>query len=174
MSEQQRSQPAASLAIATPNQYLPGDILNPNSDSTLSTHATKGRSVSGRSAWKLRPQKRASSLITQNRANARSSTWATKAAAKSLHTEIKSTQQDMIQERIEATRLKHQNRLDNEKRRMENEYKQAMQNGKLQVLNVKKLGTTMKNMNKKQLRQIKKSRMNSKTGVVEFVGAYDK
>jgi hypothetical protein len=57
---------------------------------------------------------------------------------------------------------------------MENEYKQAMQNGKLQVLNVKKLGTTMKNMNKKQLRQIKKSRMNSKTGVVEFVGAYEK
>ncbi len=57
---------------------------------------------------------------------------------------------------------------------MENEYKQAMQNGKLQVLNVKKLGTTMKNMNKKQLRQIKKSRMNSKTGVLEFVGAYEK
>jgi hypothetical protein len=80
----------------------------------------------------------------------------------------------MIQSRIEAKRLKHQNRLDNEKRKMENEYKQAMQNGKLQVLNVKKLGTTMKNMNKKQLRQIKKSRMNSKTGVVEFVGAYEK
>ena len=80
----------------------------------------------------------------------------------------------MIQERIENKRLKHQNRLDNERRRMENEYKQAMQNGKLQVLNVKKLGTTMKNMNKKQLRQIKKSRMNNKTGVVEFVGAYEK
>ena len=80
----------------------------------------------------------------------------------------------MIQERIETKRLKHQNRLDNEKRRIENEYKQAMQNGKLQILNVKKLGTTMKNMNKKQLRQIKKSRMNSKTGVVEFVGAYEK
>ena len=80
----------------------------------------------------------------------------------------------MIQSRIEAKRLKHQNRLDNEKRKMENEYKQAMQNGKLQVLNVKKLGTTKKNMNKKQLRQIKKSRMNSKTGVVEFVGAYEK
>ena len=80
----------------------------------------------------------------------------------------------MIQSRIEAKRLKHQNRLDNEKRKMENEYKQAMQNGKLQVLNVNKLGTTMKNMNKKQLRQIKKSRMNSKTGVVEFVGAYEK
>jgi rRNA-processing protein CGR1 len=173
MSEQSSQQPS-SLAIATPNQYLPGDILQPNSNSTLSTHATKGRSVSGRSAWKLRPQKRASSLITKNRANARSTTWSAKAEAKSLHTEIKSIQQDMIQSRIEAKRLKHQNRLDNEKRKMENEYKQAMQNGKLQVLNVKKLGTTMKNMNKKQLRQIKKSRMNSKTGVVEFVGAYEK
>ncbi|KAL7428888.1 hypothetical protein ACHAXH_005491 [Discostella pseudostelligera] len=162
------------LAIATPNQYLPGDILKPNSNSTLSTHVSKGRSVSGRSSWKLRPQKRASSLITHNRANARSSSWTTKAAAKSLHTEIQTVQKDMIQAQIEAKRLKHQNRLDNEKRRMENEYKQAMQNGKLQVLNVKKLGTTMKNMNKKQLRQIKKSRMNSKTGVVEFVGAYEK
>ena len=173
MSEQSSQQPS-SLAIATPNQYLPGDILQPNSNSTLSTHATKGRSVSGRSAWKLRPQKRASSLVTKNRANARSTTWSAKTEAKSLHTEIKSIQQDMIQSRIEAKRLKHQNRLDNEKRKMENEYKQAMQNGKLQVLNVKKLGTTMKNMNKKQLRQIKKSRMNSKTGVVEFVGAYEK
>ena len=44
----------------------------------------------------------------------------------------------------------------------------------MQHLNTKRLGNTMRSMNKKQLRQIKKTRMNSKLGVVEFVGAYEK
>ena len=78
----------------------------------------------------------------------------------------------MITERIEAKRLKRQNRLDNEKRRMDNEYRNAKKC--MQTLNAGRLGTTMRNMNKKHLRQIKKSRMNSKSGVVEFVGAYEK
>ena len=62
--------------------------------------------------------------------------------------------------------------LDNEKRRMDNKYCNAKQS--MQTLNAGRLDTTMRNMNKKQLRQIKKSNMNSKTGVVEFVGAYEK
>ena len=78
----------------------------------------------------------------------------------------------IVAKQIEATRLKRQKRLDNEKRRMDNEYCNAKQS--MQTLNAGRLGTTMRNMNKKQLRQIKKSRMNSKTGVVEFVGAYEK
>jgi hypothetical protein len=44
----------------------------------------------------------------------------------------------------------------------------------MQTLNMNRVGQTMKAMNKKQLRMIKKSRMNTKTGVVEFVGAYEK
>lgn len=78
----------------------------------------------------------------------------------------------MIAERREAAREKKERRLENERRRMENEYNNAKKSA--QQLNLKKVGQTMKAMNKKQLRMIKKSRMNSKTGVVEFVGAYSK
>jgi len=77
-----------------------------------------------------------------------------------------------MQARIEEKRQKRERRLENERRRMENEYNHAKSG--MQTLNVKRLGNTMKSMNKKQLRQIKKSRMNTKTGVVEFVGAYAK
>ncbi|KAL7526961.1 hypothetical protein ACHAXR_001726 [Thalassiosira sp. AJA248-18] len=157
--------------IVAPNQHLPGNILNPQSDPALSTHASKGRNVSGRS-WKLRPQKRASSLITKNRANARSKSWSSKQTQRNLTAEIKSAQSDMIQDRIEEKRAKRERRLENERRRMENEYNNAKQS--MQTLNVNRLGNTMKRMNKKQLRQIKKTRMNTKTGVVEFVGAYAK
>ena len=157
--------------INTPNQHLAGDILNPSSTPTLQNHASKGRNISGRS-WKLRPQKRASSLITKNRANARSQSWAKKQQQRLLTQEIKSAQSDMIQERIEQKRLKRERRLENERRRQENEYNNAKKS--MQTLNVKRLGSTMKAMNKKQLRQIKKTRMNTKTGVVEFVGAYEK
>jgi len=78
----------------------------------------------------------------------------------------------MVTERIEEKRLVRERRLENEKRRMENEYENSKRS--MQTLNVKKLGHTMRAMNKKQLRMIKKSRMNTKTGVVEFVGAYQK
>lgn len=157
--------------IATSNQYLPGDLLNPKSDQTISTHRSKGRNVSGRS-WKLRPQKRASSLITKNKANGKSKSWSTKQQERTLNTEIKDAQSTLIQQRIEEKRLKRERRLENEKRRLENEYKHAKHS--MQTLNAKRLGGTMKSMNKKQLRQIKKSRMNTKLGVVEFVGAYEK
>ena len=157
--------------ISTPNHHLPGDILDPQSNPTLSAHASKGKNASGRS-WKFRPQKRASSLITKNRANNRSKSWNKKQQERMLTKEIKSAQSDLIQERIAEKRSKRERRLENEKRRMENEYDNAKKS--MQKLNVNRLGTTMRAMNKKQLRQIKKSRMNSKTGVVEFVGAYEK
>ena len=158
--------------ITAPNQLFSGDILNP---STLPRHAsaphTKGRNVSGRS-WKLRPQKRASSLITSNRANNRSKSWEVKKAERNLRMEVKTIQLEMIEQHKQQKREKKERRLENERRRMENEYKQAK--ASLQTLNVNKVGLTLKAMNKKQLRQIKKSRMNTKMGVVEFVGAYAK
>jgi hypothetical protein len=40
-----------------------------------------------------------------------------------------------------------------------------------QRLNTEKLSTTLKTMSKKQLRQVKKTRVNATTGVVEFVPA---
>ena len=78
----------------------------------------------------------------------------------------------IVGKQIKAKRLKYQKQLDNQKRRMDNKYCNAKQS--MQTLIAGLLDTTMRNMNKKQLRQIKKSRMNSKTGVVEFVGAYEK
>jgi hypothetical protein len=78
----------------------------------------------------------------------------------------------IVAKQIEAKHLKRQKRLDNEKQRMDNEYCNSKQS--MQTWNAGRLDTTMRNMNKKQLQKIKKSRMNSKTGVVEFVSAYEK
>jgi len=85
---------------------------------------------------------------------------------------VKEAQKEMIEEKKRLIREKKERRLANEKRRMENEYENAKRS--MQTLNVERVGKTMKAMNKKQLRQIKKTRMNTKTGVVEFVGAYAK
>ncbi|KAL7475815.1 hypothetical protein ACHAW6_001716 [Cyclotella cf. meneghiniana] len=157
--------------ITDPNQHLPGDILNPTSTPSIALHASKGRNVSGRS-WKVRPQKRASSLVTSNRANARSKSWQRKNEDRQLKSAVKSAQLEMIEERKTAAREKKERRLENDRRRMENEYNNAKKS--MQTLNVHRVGQTMKSMNKKQLRMIKKSRMNTKTGVVEFVSAYAK
>ncbi|EED87546.1 predicted protein [Thalassiosira pseudonana CCMP1335] len=157
--------------ITTQNQHLPGDILNPTSIPALTAHNLKGRNTSKR-PWKLRPQKRASSLVTSNRINARSKKWEQRVAERDLKMEVKSAQQEMIEHRRTLAREKKERRLENERRKMENEYNHAKRS--MQTLNMKKVGGTMKSMNKKQLRMIKKTRMNSKTGVVEFVGAYAK
>eukprot|EP00584_Thalassiosira_punctigera_P005572 CAMPEP_0172528440 /NCGR_PEP_ID=MMETSP1067-20121228/2836_1 /TAXON_ID=265564 ORGANISM="Thalassiosira punctigera, Strain Tpunct2005C2" /NCGR_SAMPLE_ID=MMETSP1067 /ASSEMBLY_ACC=CAM_ASM_000444 /LENGTH=164 /DNA_ID=CAMNT_0013312345 /DNA_START=146 /DNA_END=640 /DNA_ORIENTATION=- len=157
--------------ISAPNQHLAGNILNPSSSPALSLHAAKGRNSSGRT-WKVRPQKRASSLVTSNRANARSKSWEAKQKQRLLNKEIKEAQAELIRDRIEEKRAKRERRAENERRRMENEYENAKRS--MQTLNVKRLGNTIRAMNKKQLRQIKKTRMNTKTGVVEFVGAYEK
>mmetsp|Transcript_24340 Transcript_24340/g.43884 ORF Transcript_24340/g.43884 Transcript_24340/m.43884 type:complete len:165 (-) Transcript_24340:272-766(-) len=154
-----------------PTHHLPGDILKPQSAPALALHAAKGRNASGRT-WKVRPQKRASSLVTKNSSNNRSKSWDAKQKVRMLNKEIKSAQADMRQARIEEKREKRERRLENERRKMENEYNHAKRS--MQTLNSKRLGHTMRSMNKKQLRQIKKSRMNTKTGVVEFVGAYEK
>jgi len=157
--------------ISAPNQRFEGDILDPSSSTELAAHVSKGRNVSGRS-WKLRPQKRASSLITKNKSNGRSKSWEKKEQQRMLSREVKSAQIEMVQARIQDKRDKRERRLENERRRAQNEYENAKKS--MQTLNSKRLSNTMKAMNKKQLRQIKKSRMNTKTGVVEFVGAYQK
>jgi Cgr1 family len=131
---------------------------------------TKGRNVSGRS-WKTKPQKRASSLIKTS-VNNLSLTWAQKRAARLVRQEALSLEKELKEKKRQAAILKKERRLENEKRRAENEY-QAVQRS-AQVLNHAKVGVTLKAMSKKQLRQVKKTRMNQKTGVVEFVPAYAK
>ena len=131
---------------------------------------TKGRNVSGRS-WKVRPQKRASSLIT-TRTNNRAKSWQQKQAEKIARQQAKELQKELMEKRRLEILEKKERRLENERRRQENEFKAASHSA--QRLNDGKVGITLKAMSKKQLRQVKKTRVNAKTGVVEYVPAYAK
>jgi hypothetical protein len=130
----------------------------------------KGRNASGRS-WKTRPQKRASSLIKTS-ANGQTKTWDERRQEKMARKEILELQNELREERRQAKITKKERRLENERRRAENEFKQAQKSAKR--LNFNKLPSKLKTMSKKQLRQIKKTRLNTKTGVVEYVPAYAK
>jgi hypothetical protein len=147
-------------------QILQGNIL----DQIVETRKEKGRNVSGRS-WKMRPQKRASTL-TKTKTNNLSTDWHKKEAAKLAKQESKGLQETLKQDKINAVLLKKERRLANEKRRAENELQNIQKS--VQTLNPTKVGLTMKAMSKKQLRTIKKTRLNTKTGVVEYVSPYAK
>lgn len=131
-----------------------------------------GRNVSGRS-WKNRNQKRASKVIVPAKKHeSAKSAWEQRQAENRAKKEMKELQESLVEERRQAAILKKERRLENERRKAENEYKIAQRSA--QTLNFNKVGRTMKAMSKKQLRQIKKTRMNTKTGVVEYVPAYSK
>ena len=81
-------------------------------------------------------------------------------------------QKELQDERRQAKVTKRERREENQRRRAENEFRETQRAA--QTLNVNKVGHTLKAMSKKQLRQIKKTRLNPKTGVVEYVSAYAK
>lgn len=83
----------------------------------------------------------------------------------------KERENELREEMRQAAIAKKERRLENERRRAENEFKNAQNYAQNLSRNA---DTKMKAMSKKQLRQIKKTRMNSKTGVVEYVSAYAK
>lgn len=131
----------------------------------------KGRNVSGRS-WKSQTvQKRASSLI-KTKVNNLSKTWEIKMNDKNERKYMLEIQKEMIDMKKKAKLDKKQRQLENDKRRMENEYNNVK--NAAQSLNQNKLRGTLKAMSKKQLRQIKKTKLNTKTGVVEYVPLYTK
>ena len=138
--------------------------------SETTTVIPKGRNVSNR-PWKAKPQKRASHLKTATPQNNLSKTWQQKQLLKQKLLETKAKQEEMIQEKKNEILLRKERRLENERRRMENEFKAASSSAKTLGKNA---DLKLKSMNKKQLRQIKKTRMNVKTGVVEYVPAYTK
>jgi rRNA-processing protein CGR1 len=160
--------PVAQTSAKTPfpSHVLRGDItkMQPMVDDK-----PKGLNVSGRS-WKVRTQERASKLVTAIPQNKRNKTWEKRQAEKSLKKAAKEMEQELKDQTKQLVLDKKERRLQQEKRRMENEFKNAQKNA--QALNHKHMHLKLKAMNKKQLRQIKKTRMNSKTGVVEYVGAY--
>ena len=146
-------------------QIMEGNIIE-----MLEETSTKGRNVSGRT-WKVRPQKRASSLV-KTKINNQTKTWEQRKQEKIARQEALELQTELREERRQAKISKKERRLENEKRRAQNEFKQAQRTAK--ELNTGRLRSTLKAMSKKQLRQIKKTRMNPKTGVVEYVPAYAK
>lgn len=158
---QNQSQPPAEPAASEGNPKPQTQSLN---------NPLKGRNISGRS-WKVHPQKRASSL-TKTKFNNRSKSWEKRQAEKLARQEMLELQKQMKEETRQSAIQKKERRLENEKRRAENEFRNIQQS--IQTLNTNKVGYTLKAMSKKQLRQIKKTRMNTKTGVVEYVPAYAK
>ena len=130
----------------------------------------KGNNVSGRS-WKTKPQKRSSNLVN-NETNKVKTTWEKKREQKLQLQLIKQKEREMKEETRQEKIDAKERRLEQEKRKAENEFKNASKNA--QTMNTKYVGLKMKAMNKKQLRQIKKTRMNVKTGVVEYAPAYAK
>lgn len=131
---------------------------------------TKGRNVSGRS-WKPVVAKRTSTLVKHKKNNLTRS-FKERQAEGLRKKETLELQKHLTEERVQGLRDKKERRLENERRRAENEYNTAKKSA--QTLNAAKLKSTMKAMSKKQLRQIRKTRVNSKTGAVEFVPAYSK
>ena len=129
---------------------------------------TTGRNVSGRS-WKVRQQKRASSLVV-TKVNNRSKSWEKKRDDKLAKKQAQELEKGMKEAARQEALEKKERRLENERRRAENEFKATS----AQILNSSKAHLTLKSMNKKQLRQVKKTRLNVKTGVVEYFPAFSK
>ena len=148
-----------------PKTVMKGDIVEMSLEVPK-----KGRNVSGRS-WKVRPQKRASTLV-KTRTNNRTKSFDERLQEKTARKEALELQSELREERRQAKVLKKERRLENEKRRAENEFQQAQKSAR--QLNLGRLSSTLKAMSKKQLRQVKKTRLNPKTGVVEYVPAYTK
>lgn len=111
-------------------------------------------------------------MLIKTKFNGQTKSWEQRNEEKLARKEIMELQQELREERRQDKITKKERRLENERRRAENEFKQAQQTAK--HLNMNKLPSKLKAMSKKQLRQIKKTRLNSKTGVVEYVQAYSK
>ena len=146
------------------------DKPNKIGDAFAVAEVTRGRNVSGRN-WKTVATKRTSSL-RKTTFNNQTKSYEQRKAEKLRRKETMEMQKQLQEERVQGLRDKKERRLENERRRAENEYESAKKSA--QHLNTTKLKSTMKAMSKKQLRQIKKTRINNKTGVIEYVPAYSK
>jgi hypothetical protein len=155
------------MATSSPQQDASSKDVN---KIVPSASIAKGRSVSGRS-WKFRQQSRASSLVTKTPQNNASTSWEQKKAEREARKVLVDRERELKEEKRQQAILKKERKIEQEKRRMENEFRAASRSAQMLGKNADR---KMKAMNKKQLRQIKKTRINNKTGAVEFVGAYTK
>uniref|UniRef100_A0A7S0FS04 Coiled-coil domain-containing protein 86 n=1 Tax=Minutocellus polymorphus TaxID=265543 RepID=A0A7S0FS04_9STRA len=164
---------ASTKGSSKPSTFQPSNQLL-TADFTATTQTVdgkpKGRNASGRN-WKLRPQKRATTIVTKVSTNNRSKSWEKRKAEREAQKAAKEREKELREEMRQAAIAKKERRLENERRRAENEFKNAQ---KFAQNLGRHADTKMKAMSKKQLRQIKKTRMNNKTGVVEYVSPYAK
>ena len=129
---------------------------------TVDRSVTEGKPVSGR-VWKKK-QVRVSNRKT---AASRKSLWEQKRIAKEKFKQMKEFEKEVIERQQNIIRTRAEKTKEKRKRKAEAE----LVNSKYQILtNDRKI----KKMSKKQLRQVKRMRMNPHLGVVEFVGAYSK
>mmetsp|Transcript_33069 Transcript_33069/g.53946 ORF Transcript_33069/g.53946 Transcript_33069/m.53946 type:complete len:143 (+) Transcript_33069:64-492(+) len=122
----------------------------------------KGKPTSGR-VWK-KPQKRASTIKTSGTTQLRS-TWAQKMEERKKKDAYKARIEDMKEQKRIEIETRKKEKEEREARRQENEMKAT------QYQTITKTGK-LRGMSKKQLRQIKKTRVNTKTGKVELVDLY--
>ncbi|CAM9995272.1 unnamed protein product [Scytosiphon promiscuus] len=126
--------------------------------------APKGRCVSGRD-WKARNQSQRASMQRTTATETLSSTWAKKLEIKAKRQAIMAMEKEMRDAKLKEIEDKKQEKLEREKRRQQNE----MKNTTYQTISKTH---KMKTMSKKQLRQIKKRQVNSRTGEIEFVSPW--
>lgn len=125
----------------------------------LAMSSSRGRPVSGR-LWKDTEKKRASAV----NAVAEKKSWADRSMSRSELKMIKARQEELMERRKERLAAAKTKREEKKARKQRNE----MKNVSFQVISNEQ---TMKNLNKKQLRQVKRTRM-SKEGEIELVDAY--
>ena len=122
----------------------------------------RGVPKSGR-AWK-RVQHKKFSSVQRDGTKELSTSWAKKEARRNKHRRMKELEQELRQQRIDRAAAKREAAAEREKRRAENELKNT-------TYHVIKKGSTIKRMNKKQLRALKKTEFGA-DGVVRLVPAF--
>ncbi|KAF0719437.1 Aste57867_1033 [Aphanomyces stellatus] len=130
------------------------------------TETPRGKPVSGR-FWK-KPQTHKNSMMSFKATKTLSTTWDEKMAAKAKKKEMKELEHEIANRKKQEKIDKRVAAEEKEKRRMANELKSVQASAQV-IRKTHKLKT----MSKKQLRNIKKTRMN-KNGQVELVSVYTK
>ena len=129
--------------------------------------------VSGRN-WKIRPTSRSSAkmkkfgLSRDVDKTTNTTPWAQLQAKKAQRKRVLELQREQQQDSADRKRQKREAQEERKRRRMQNEFNAAT----TQTLG-RNAAQKLRTMNKKQLRQIKKTRMNS-MGVLEYVSPFEK
>ena len=159
------AEPPAAAPVATAPAAPPG--------ATAMRYSKAAGNVSGRN-WKMRPQSRTSSQIKKFGLNrdvdktSNTTPWSQLQAKKAQRKRIRELQQSQEQGSADRKRQKREAQEERKRRRLQNEFNAAT----TQTLG-RNAAQKLRTMNKKQLRQIKKTRMNS-MGVLEYVSPFEK